>query len=190
MAQRAIKQKLYTPEQYLAKEEKAEFRSEYEDGTIIAMAGGSLTHTRMVKNIERAFDNKLKDSCESFSHEVKVQVENYQKFYYPDVVIICGEPKFYNKRQDTITNPILIVEVLSKSTEAKDRGDKMLAYRALESLEEYVLISQDKAIVEQYLKNKDGSWLHKATIGLKSKVRFESIDVELTLEEIYQRVKL
>ena len=122
--------------------------------------------------------------------EVKVRVENYRKFYYPDVFVICGDLQFFEKRNDTITNPILIVEVLSDSTEAKDRGEKMLAYRTLESLREYVLVSQDKAIVEQYTKNAEGNWIHKATIGLNSFVKFESIEVELTLEEIYQRVKL
>ena len=84
----------------------------------------------------------------------------------------------------------MIIEVLSDSTEAKDRGEKLLAYRSLESLKEYVLVSQDKPIIEQYIKKADGSWVHKATIGLKSIVKFESIEIELTLEEIYQRVKL
>lgn len=184
------RQKKYTPAEYLALEEKAEFRSEYNDGLIVAMAGGTLDHAQITSNISRHFGNRLSDSCTSLTTDVKVRVENHQKFYYPDVLIICGEPVFYEKRNDTIINPILIVEVLSENTEAKDRGEKMLAYRTLDSLHEYVLISQDKAIVEQYTKNADGNWIHKATIGLKSKVKFESIEVELELDEIYQRVKL
>ena len=190
MALKAKKQKHYTPDEYLALEERTEFRSEFNDGEIVAMAGGSINHARIIKNIERSIDRKLKDSCESFTSEIKVRVESYRKFYYPDVLVICGELQFFEKRNDTITNPILIVEVLSDSTEAKDRGEKMLAYRTLESLQEYVLVSQDKAIVEQYFKNADGNWLHKATIGLNSSVKFESIEVELTLEEIYKRVEL
>lgn len=190
MAIRAKKEKYYTPERYLALEEKAEFRSEYDEGVITAMAGGTINHARITNNIDRSISNKLRNSCESMTTDVKVQVEGFGKFYYPDVLVICGEPVFYEKRKDTITNPILVVEVLSDKTEAKDRGEKMLAYRALESLHEYVLVSQDKAIVEQYIKNADGNWIHKATIGLKSKVKFESIEVELDLEEIYQRVKL
>lgn len=182
--------KKYTPEEYLALEEQAEFRSEYNDGVITAMAGGSLNHARITKNVSRLLDEKLNEGCESFTTDVKIQVENYRKFYYPDVFVICGEPVFYQKRTDTIVNPILIVEVLSGSTEAKDRGEKMLAYRTLETLREYVLVSQDKAVVEQYSKNADGNWIHKATIGLNSKVKFESIEVELTLEEIYRRIKL
>ncbi len=190
MSLKATKQKRYTPEEYLALEEKAEFRSEFEDGVVTAMAGATLDHARITNNIDRAFGGKLKESCESVTSEVQIRVENYRKFYYPDVIVICGEPQYYEKRNDTITNPILIVEVLSDSTEAKDRGEKMLAYRTLESLQEYVLVSQDKAVVEQYTKNANGDWIHKATIGIQSRVYFESIAVELSLEEIYQRVKL
>jgi len=184
------KKKKYTPEEYLALEEKAEFRSEYDDGVITARSGGSLSHAQIISNLGRNIGNRISERCTALTNDIKVNVETFQKFYYPDVLVICGEPEFYNKRNDTVINPILIIEVLSKSTEASDRGEKMLAYRSLESLREYVLVSQDKSVVEQYIKNADGNWIHKATIGLNSKVRFESIEVELTLEEIYQRIKL
>ena len=184
------KKKRYTSEEYLALEEKAEYKSEYDDGQITAMAGGTLNHARIIGNIDRVFGSKLRQTCESLTTDVKVRVENYRKFYYPDVLVICGEPIFYQKRNDTIVNPVLIVEVLSDSTEAKDRGEKMLAYRTLESLREYVLVLQSKAIVEQFTKNADGNWMHRATIGLKSIVKFESIEVEMTLSEIYQRIEL
>lgn len=183
------KKKFYTPEEYLALEEKAEFRSEYSEGEITAMAGGSLNHARIIRNVDRTVSEKLEKNCESITSEVKIRVEDYRKFYYPDVLVFCGEPIFYQKRNDTIINPVLIVEVLSDSTEAKDRGEKMLAYRTLESLREYVLISQNNVTVEQYIKNADGSWIHKATIGLKSIVRFESVGIELKLADIYQRVE-
>ena len=183
------KNKKYTPEEYLALEEKAEFRSEYNDGEIIAMAGSSLNHARIIRNIDRSFGIKLSQNCESITSEIKIRVENYRKFYYPDISIFCGKPVFYEKRNDTITNPTLIIEVLSDSTEAKDRGEKMLAYRTLDSLQEYVLVSQSKPIVEQYIKNADGNWIHKATIGSKSSVKLESVEVELNLEEIYQQVE-
>lgn len=184
------KRKKYTPEEYLALEEKAEYRSEFDDGIITAMAGGTLNHAQITNNLGRHIGNKILDKCAVLTTDVKVRVEDYRKFYYPDVLVICGEPIFYQKRKDTVINPILIVEVLSDSTEAKDRGEKMLAYRTLESLREYVLVSQEKAIVEQYSKSADGNWIHKATIGLKSGVKFESISVELTLGEIYQRVEI
>jgi len=183
------KRKKYTPEEYLALEEKAEFRNEYENGKIVAMAGGSLDHLRIISNISRFIGNKISINCECLPNEMKVRVESIGKFYYPDVTVLCGEPEFYRERTDTIFNPILIVEVLSESTEARDRGEKFFAYQTLESLQEYVLVSQDKPVVEQFIKQSDGSWKYLATIGLGSRVKFESINVELTLEEIYQRVK-
>lgn len=184
-----IKEKLYTPEEYLALEKEAEYRSEYIDGLIYQMAGGSLDHARIIGNIDRLFADKIEDNCESITSEIKIWIENYRKFYYPDVFIFCDDPNFYEDRDDILTNPVLIVEVLSDSTEAKDRGEKMLAYRALESLREYVLISQTKPIVEQFIKTSDGNWIHKATIGIKSDVTFKFIGVKLSLEKIYNRIE-
>ena len=183
------KQKKYTPAEYLALEERAEFRSEYENGAIVAMAGGSLNHARIIRNTDRAFGSKLKKTCESVTTEVKVRVENYRKFYYPDVLVFCGAPEFYENRNDTIVNPILIVEVLSDGTEAKDRGEKFAAYQTLESLQEYVLVSQDKAKLEQFTRQNDGSWKYQATIGLNSKIYFESVGAELLLEDFYDSVE-
>lgn len=183
------KKKKYTPEKYLALEKAAEYKSEYENGEIVQMAGGTLDHNQITSNVSRFLGNKLPENCRAISSEMKIRVDALNKFYYPDVIAFCGEPQFYQKRKDTIVNPILIVEVLSDSTEAKDRGEKMLAYRTLESLQEYILISQDKPIVEQYTKNAEGNWIHKATIGLKSIVKLESVNVELNLEEIYQRIE-
>ena len=183
------KKKKYTPEEYLALEEKAEFRSEYDNGEIVAMSGGSFNHAQIIANLGRNIGNKISSDCSALTSDMKVRVENYRKFYYPDVLIICGRPAFYETRNDTITNPVLIVEVLSDSTEAKDRGEKLLAYRTLESLQEYVLVSQSRPIVEQYTKTADVSWIHRARIGLRSAVRFESVDIELNLEDIYQRVE-
>lgn len=183
-------QKLFTPEEYLALEEIAEYRSEYEDGEIIAMAGGTISHARMISNISRVIGNKLSGDCESLASNMRVWAESYRKFYYPDVIVLCGEPIFYSNREDTITNPTLIFEVLSKSTEAIDCGEKFSVYQTLESLQEYVLVSQDKPKIEKFIRQNDESWKYQATIGLKSKISFESVGIELTFEEIYQRVKL
>ena len=183
-----LKTRKYTHEEYFALEEKAEFRSEYESGEIVAMAGGSLNHSQITNNIARFVGNKVSEDCSSLSSEVKVYVKAIDKFYYPDVLVLCGEPNFHNKKTDTIINPILIVEVLSDSTEAKDRGEKFFAYQTLESLQEYVLVSQNRAVVERFVRQSDGSWNYLATIGLESSVKLESIDVELSLQEIYRRV--
>lgn len=190
MALKIKKEKHLTAAEYLAFEENAEFRNEFDSGTIIAMPGGSFNHARIINNVDRLLAERLNENCQSITNDLKVGIEKQNKFYYPDLLVICGEPKFQRKRDDTIENPVLIIEVLSKSTEARDRGEKMLGYRGLDSLKEYVLISQDKAIVEQYSKDGTGNWIHKATIGIQSKVFLESIEVELTLEEIYKKIKL
>ncbi|MBK8147722.1 MAG: Uma2 family endonuclease [Acidobacteria bacterium] len=189
MALKARTRKLYSPEEYLASEEKAERRSEFDGGVVTAMAGGSLKHASVISNLVRVIGNRLGNGCGAYASDLRVHVENFRKFYYPDVLVICGPAVFYENRNDTVTNPVLIIEVLSAKTEAKDRGEKMLAYRSLGSLREYVLISQTNPIVEQYTKSADGSWIHKATIGVKSIVKFESVEVELSLEDIYQRIE-
>src|SRR5688500_1237454 len=122
------KNRKYTAEEYLALEEKAEFRSEYDDGEIVAMAGGSLRHLRIISNLSRFIGNRLSDACEALPTELKVRVESFNRFYYPDIVVLCGQPEFYRERNDTIINPQVIIEVLSNSTEAKDRGEKFFAY--------------------------------------------------------------
>lgn len=182
------KKKIYTPEEYLALEEKAEYRSEYDNGEIIAMAGGSLRHLRIISNLTRYVGNRLSNDCEVLPTELKVWVEPFNRFYYPDLVVLCGEPNFYRERNDTVTNPIAIIEVLSTSTEAKDRGEKFFAYQSLESVQEYILVSQNRPIVERFTKQKDGSWRYRATIGFESFINIEVLDVRLTLGEIYQRI--
>lgn len=184
-----VKEKLYTPEEYLALEEEAEYRSEYVDGLIYQMAGGNLNHIDITFNVTVSINEKLRGKCRAYSTELKVRVEKVNRFYYPDVTVVCGDRQFYKNRNDTVTNPILLVEVLSKSTESKDRGEKFIAYQTVESLKEYVLVSQDKHLVEQYIKQDDGSWKYLATIGIDSEVVFESVDAALTLENIYDLVE-
>lgn len=190
MALKAKKTKYYTPEEYLAMEEKAEFRSEYDNGIITAMAGGSLNHQQITANFTEFLGAKIrKKGCRALPSEMKIWIESIEKFYYPDVTIVCEKPEFYKQRNDTIENPKLLVEVLSKSTEAKDRGEKFFAYQTLETLQEYVLVSQDKYLIETFTKQSDGSWRYLATIGLNSKVYFKSVDIELSLEDIYDLVE-
>jgi Uma2 family endonuclease len=191
MALKAKKQKYYTPAEYLALEEKAEFRSEFDDGVIVAMAGGSLNHQQITANLTVFLDLKLrKKKCRVLASEMKIWVEANRKFYYPDITVLCEKPKFHKQRNDTIENPKLLVEVLSESTEAKDRGEKFFGFRSLESVEEYVLVSQDKHLVEKFTKQNDGSWKYLATIGIESEVYFESVEETLKLSEIYDLVEL
>jgi Uma2 family endonuclease len=174
----------------LALEENCEYRSEYENGEIIAMAGGSLNHQQIIANFTEFLGSKVRGKrCRVLPTEMKIWIEDIRKFYYPDVTVICDKPKFYKKRDDTIENPKIIIEVLSKSTEAKDRGEKFYAYRTLDSLEEYVLISQDKILIEKYTKQSDGSWKFLATIGFDSVVEFKSVGITLKLSEIYDFIE-
>ncbi len=183
------KQKKYTPGEYLVLEEKAETRSEYWNGEIVAMAGGNINHQQITTNLTVSLSNNLKGKCRIFPSEMKVWVKKRNKFFYPDITIICDKPSFYKNRRDTIDNPKMIIEVLSKSTAGFDRAEKFLSYQTLDSLEEYVLISQEKAAVEQYIKGEDGNWIFQATIGLESSVKFTSIKTTLLLKEIYDLVE-
>lgn len=184
-----LKTKRYTPDEYLALEEKAEYRSEYIDGLIYQMAGAKENHIDITLNVTGDLRGKLRGKCKVFAIDMKVWVDKVNTFFYPDVTVVCGERDFYKNRKDIVTNPILIVEVLSKSTEADDRGDKFIAYQTLESLQEYILISQNKYLVEQYTKQDDGSWKYLATIEIDSEVTFESVDATVKLEDIYDLVE-
>ena len=191
MAQKAWSQELRSPEEYLSREELAESRSEYDDGVITAMAGSTVDHQQITQNSALSLDSKIRSSgCRVFPTEMKVRVESVNKFYYPDITVICEQPEFYQDRRDTITNPILLIEVLSEKTEAKDRGEKFFAYQTLESIREYALISQDKYLVETFTKQSDGSWKYLATIGLESKIQLQSVGAELLMREIYALVEV
>jgi Uma2 family endonuclease len=181
--------KIYTPEEYLALEEKAEYRSEYINGEIFKMAGGTEAHIQISFNATSLLADKLRGKCRAYQSEMKVWVEDAGTFFYPDVTVVCGERKFHNNRRDIVENPILLIEVLSKTTEEYDKNDKFLTYQSIESFQEYTLISQHRAAVQQYARQTDGNWSYKATIGLDSKVYFESVDVELSLKEIYDLVE-
>ncbi len=181
--------KKYTPSEYLALEEKAETKSEYWNGEIVAMSGAKIDHQQITMNISRVLGNKLYGKCRVFASEMKVWVKKRNKFFYPDITIICDKPNFYKNRRNTIDNPKIIIEVLSKSTASFDRAEKFLSYQTLVSLEEYVLISQERAAVEQYIKREDENWIFQATIGLESSVKFTSIKTALSLQEIYDLVE-
>lgn len=183
------KKEKYTPAEYLALEEKAETRSEFWNGEIVAMAGGNINHQQTVVNLSRVLGNKIYGKCRIFPIAMKVWVKKRNKFFYPDLTIICDKPSFYKNRRDTIDNPKMIVEVLSKSTASFDRAEKFLSYQTLESMGEYVLVSQEKALIEQFVKREDGNWIYQATIGFESEVVFPSIKTPLKLSEIYDLVE-
>jgi len=183
------KSKTYTPEEYLALEERAEYKSEYVDGYIFKMAGGTEAHIQISFNAAKLFAHNLRGKCRAYQSEMKVWVEEVGTYFYPDVTVVCGERKFHKGKSGIVENPILIVEVLSRSTEDYDKNDKFFTYQYIESFQEYVLISQEKPVVQQYIRQKDGNWKIKATSGLNSTVYFESVETEISLQEIYDLVE-
>jgi len=183
------KRKKYTPEEYLALEEKAECKSEYLDGGIFKMAGGTEAHITISFNVTKLLAEKLRGKCRAYQSEMKVWVAEAGTFFYPDVTVVCGERKFYKGKQDIVENPILLVEVLSESTKDYDKNDKFLVYQNLPSFQEYVLISQNKPAIQQFIRQTDGSWKYLATIGADSEVKFESVATTVGLKEIYDLVE-
>lgn len=178
-----------TPEQYLESERTAEFRSEYYCGQIYAMAGGSYQHAQIIGGLVREFGNALKGRlCAVVPTDLRLRVSPQGLYTYPDVVVICGDPRFADNQQDTLLNPTLIVEVLSPSTEGYDRGFKFAQYRTVESLEEYVLVAQAEPRVEVFRRQRDGHWLLSEAFGLETACRFESLDCSLALADIYDKV--
>jgi len=178
-----------TPEEYLAAERLSETRSEYLDGGVYPMTGASLHHNKIVTNTAAELVFQLKGRpCSVLSNEMKVRLPDSSKFFYPDVTVICDEPQFHDGRTDTILNPVLVIEVLSPSTEAFDRGAKVHAYQTIESLKEYVLVSQDSPAVERYVRNGDEGWQYKSVVGLESSLTLPSIECTLNMGAVYDKV--
>ncbi len=183
------KEEHYTPEEYLALEEEAEYKSEYYQGEIFAMSGASVNHNRIIKNLivllESALENK---PCEAFMGDVRLLVKENGLYTYPDVVTVCGDLDFAPDRDDTITNPTVIIEVLSKSTEGYDRGAKFELYRALPTLQDYILVDQYKVHVEHFHKQEDARWILQEFNQLEDTLAIELVDFEISLQRIYQKV--
>jgi Uma2 family endonuclease len=179
-----------TPEEYLKLERKAEFKSEYSSGHVYVLTGASWNHLQIVANLTTILRPPLRArGCTALPSELKVWIAARRKFFYPDITIVCGRPQFYDERQDVITNPTLIIEVLSDSTAAYDRGDKFLAYQQLDSLRGYVLVSQHQPAVEQYVKMENGAWQYMAHIGLESSLTLPAVDCPLALSDVYADVE-
>jgi Uma2 family endonuclease len=178
-----------TPEEYLAAERLSETRSEYLDGGVFPMPGGSLNHNQITTNLVIELGTQLRASpCRVLGMDLKVRMPDSRKFFYPDLAVVCGEPQFHDDRRDIITNPDLVIEVLSPSTEAFDRGAKFQAYRTIESLKEYLLVSQGTPLIEQYVRGDDGKWTLTTAAGLESSLALPSIECTLNLAAVYDKV--
>lgn len=178
-----------TPDEYLAAERLSESRSEYLDGVVCPMPGANFKHIQIVSNITIELGLQLRARpCRVLPIDLKVRLPDSRKFFYPDLSVVCGEPQFHDERRDIILNPLLIVEVLSKSTEAFDRGAKFQAYQTIESLKEYVLVAQDKPFVEQFVRQADGKWTYTSVAGLEGSLSLPSVECTLNLSAVYDKV--
>lgn len=180
-----------TPEKYLAIERKAEYKSEYFNGEMFAMAGASERHALIVTNVVAELRGQLRHRpCTVYSTDLRVRVSPTGLYTYPDVIVVCGQAQFADDQKDTLLNPTLIVEVLSESTKDYDRGGKFEHYRTLASLSEYVLIAQDKYHVEHFVRQPDNRWLLSETNRLEDTIHLPSIDCALALTEVYDKVEM
>jgi Uma2 family endonuclease len=176
----------FSPEEYLALERQAEYKSEYLNGEIFAMAGASPNHVKIVTNIVGEFYGQLKGRpCTTFSTDMRLKVSPTGLYAYPDVIVVCGEPVYDG---DTLLNPTLIIEVLSPSTEAYDRGQKFAHYRKLQSLNEYMIIAQDQPYIEHWVRQADNKWLLSESNNLHDIISLPSIECHLALAAVYDRV--
>lgn len=181
----------FTPEEYLEMERKADCKNEYFNGEIFAMGGASPRHVLIVTNVVSELRTQLKNRpCTVYSTDLRVRVSATGLYTYPDVIVVCGEPRFADDHRDTLLNPTLIVEVLSNSTKDYDRGDKFEQYRALESFKEYILIAQDKHHVEHFVRQSDNTWLLSETNQLEDAIELTSIGCNLKLMEAYDKIHL
>lgn len=179
----------YTQEEYLALEQQAEFKSEYHNGEIIPMTGASFNHNRIITRLCAYLLQALQDkNYKPFSSDVRLWIAKYQKFTYPDLMVIQGQPQPYQDRTDTLTNPKLIIEVLSKSTQDYDQGDKFKYYRSIPDLQEYLLINQYELDVQLYTKTDSDFWMFRAYETAADTISLTSIDIELTVANVYEGI--
>lgn len=185
----AIPKTKLTAKEYLEFERKSEERHEFFAGEIFAMSGAKRNHNKIVGNLSGLVWQHLKGKdCEFYPTDMRVFVPQTGLYTYPDLVVVCGEPQFQDDVFDTLLNPVLLVEVLSDSTEGYDRGRKFQHYRSIESLREYVLVSQNEARIEKYIKTGDGFWLLSEAVGLDSEIEFSSIECLIPLHEVYDKI--
>ena len=178
----SYKEPFYSFEEYLVLEEKAPYKNEYHRGKIVAMSGGTFDHNTIAQNAGNAIGNALrkkKKKCRVANSDQKIYIADYDKGVYPDVSIYCEKPTYYKSRKDVLTNPVLILEVLSNSTEDYDRGKKFTQYRSLPSFKEYVLINQYQAKVESWYKQEENVWRISNAEGLNSTIHLYSLDITI-----------
>ena len=182
----ALPKSKLTVAEYLAIERKADFKSEFFDGQIYAMAGANRHHNIVNENLSTEIGGLLKGThCRTLSRDQRVQIGRTGLYCYPDLIIVCGPPEYAQEDPDTLVNPRVIVEVLSDSTELYDRTTKFRHYQQLPSVMEYVMVSQHEPMCERFTRSADGSWALVAFVGLDAKLELTSVPVQVPLADIY-----
>jgi Uma2 family endonuclease len=180
-----------TPQQYLDAERKADHKSEYFNGEVFAMAGAQRAHNQLVASLIRELGQQFRGRpCDVYPSDLRVHVKSTGLYTYPDVTAVCGDQYFADGDNDTLLNPGLIVEVLSPSTEAYDRGRKFEQYRSIESLREYLLVASDRVHVDLYSAQSDGGWLLTSANRVEDSLTLESVGAKILLRDLYEKVDL
>jgi len=183
-----LQQTHYSAEEYLSLERCATIKSEFHDGQIYAMTSANREHNLIAGNIAAELSQQLKSRpCEAYINDMRVRVAQARSYHYPDIAVVCGAPEFEDAHVDTLLNPTLLIEVLSPSTEAYDRGGKFAHYRKIASLREYLLVTQDQPSIERYVRQGD-AWVLSEALGLDALLMLDSIDCRLRLREVYDKV--
>src|SRR6266446_7663437 len=176
--------------EYLQLERKAETRSEYFSGEVFAMAGGNCSHSLIATNLLRELSSRLNATdCVAYNTDLRVKVEATGLLTYPDVSVVCGDQHFLDEQEDTLLHPSVVIEVLSDSTEAYDRGKKFENYRQIPTCREYLLVSQKESRIEQFIRQPNGEWTLKEAAGLNAEIKLSSLGITLKLSEVFAKVK-
>ncbi len=182
---------MLTEEQYLEIERAAASKSEYYDGEMFAVAGAKQAHNRLVANLIGALHRQFRSRpCDVYPSDMRIMVPATGLYTYPDVTAVCGDQRFLDDQNDTLLNPSLLIEVLSPSTEAYDRGRKFEQYQSIESLRENLLVASDRLHADLYSRQTDGRWLQTAVDTLEGSLKLESVNVEITMSDLYEKVDL
>ena len=179
----------YTPEEYLELEEKAEYKSEYRDGEIIPMTGGTTNHNKIALNFAANLKFGLKkQNYDVYIGDVRLWISRYRQHTYPDIMVIQGEPIYTGANTTTVMNPLLIAEVLSRSTSNYDQSDKFMYYRSIPEFKEYILINQYQYHVMQYVKTSDSKWIFTELQSESDILTLETMNFQMTLNDLYDQV--
>jgi Uma2 family endonuclease len=172
-------------EQYLRMERQAETKSEFHDGQMFAMVGGTPNHALLANTIGALLHRQVPPGCRTFNADLRIKVASAGLYTYADCTVICGEPLYATDQQDVVVNPLLIVEVLSPSSEGYDRGKKFELYRTMESFQEYLIVHQDRRRVEHHSRQADGSWVLREYAGTDAIVSIPRLEIRIPLAELY-----